>query len=237
MDDGNTDDGNTDRPRPHVPWSLLRPGYFRCKRTIERLRKFRALAIHHDRWGAYIDSVPPLEDLIGPAAELNNPIKQHLELERQLAYLAMPVCRDLEVCGVTHVVNVKDPYAPEKEPRRLSVITNFTQFPEGQSQRRFEALIQRIDFAIGQYEDRKRAAVRDWFSPVFWLGVLLRVPVRVYEYAGFIRTEDDHSGFVKVYNYATRVLIITILVFLATWAAKKAGVTMPWDVITHFVKP
>jgi hypothetical protein len=116
--------------------------------------------------------------------------------------------------------------------RQRSVVADFLIFPDDWHRAKFELLIQRLEMAIGHYEERKRRAILDWFNPLFWAACAMRIPENVLEYAGFFRTADQHSSFLKVYVWVLRVLFVFALVIAVSWLANRLGLTLPWDILT-----
>jgi hypothetical protein len=230
MTEENSDkDTAATRHVPYVSWALLRPGYWRSRAAIRRFRRFEQLVIHHERWGSHIDYAPPLEKLIGKKWAKQNPIT---EIEHQMQRLALPIMRDMELARVPHTV-VLD--ARGGRERQRSLVADFLIFPDDWHQLKFETLMQRLENAIGQYQERKRRAVLDWFNPLFWTACVVRIPENVMEYAGFIRTADQHSSFLQVYAWVIRVLFGFVLVVGVSWLADKLGLKLPWDILTKLL--
>ena len=215
-------------PLQHIPWRLRRPGFWRCRRSLARLRKFQELVIHLDRWASHIDYARPLEKLIGKKKAKQNPLTA---IETEMNKLALLVTRDMDLCGVSHIVTIDD----FGKKRQRSLIFDYQIFPDNRHQQKFETLMQRLEMTIGQYEERRHQAILDWFNPLFWIACAVRVPVVIFENAGFVTTADDHSRFIKIYEWIVRVVFVFILVIGAAYAAKRLGLTLPWEFLSKLL--
>jgi len=51
-----------------------------------------------------------------------------------------------------------------------------------------------------------------------------------------VTTDEQHSAIIKFYDWAVRLTFLFALVFLVAFLAKKAGISFPWDVLTHFIR-
>jgi hypothetical protein len=217
------------RPERHVSWALIRPGFWRSFRAIRRFKRFQNLVIHHERWGSHINYAPELERLIGKKWVKENPAT---EIEHQMYRLVMPIMRDMEIMGVPHLVTVE---VISGKKRQRSLVGDFLIFPDDWHRAKFEILLQRLEIAIGTYQERMRGAVIDWFNPLFWIACIVRIPESILEYAGLIRTTEQHSSFLKVYAWTIRAAFGFVLVVAAAWLANKLGLKLPWDVLTKLL--
>lgn len=215
--------------RSHISWVLRRPGYWRTRRILARIRQFRDLAIDCDRWATLL--VPSSEKPIGPTR------KPITEMEHQLNKLVLPVARDMDMVGVRHGMTVSGGGMGKPDRKvQYDLLADFTIFPDDYREQRLEALMHRLEMAIGAYEEHQRNAIRDWFNPLFWIAAVIRIPVSILEFAGLISTEEENSAVVKFYGCAVRIAFLSVLVFLAAFLAKKTGIPLPWDLLGHLFK-
>jgi hypothetical protein len=215
-------------PLPHLPWRVLKPGYFRSRAILKRLERFRQLAIHFDRWSGQMDDAVPLETLIGPVPE--NPMKACERVGQEMNKLVTQIMFDMQLVGVRHTVDVQTILSGRK-PMKLSLVADYQNFPQDQQRKRFLSLMQRLDFAVGAYTSRKRYAMWDWCNPLFWVGSAARIPMTVLEYGGLINTQEEHSKFVTFYVWFVRGVTLLCIVLLAAWLGKRLGITIPWNIL------
>ena len=116
---------------------------------------------------------------------------------------------------------------------QYDLLADFMIFPENYHRQRLEALMRRLEMAIGAYEERKQNAIRDWFNPLFWIAAVIRIPVSILEFAGLISAYEEHSAIIKLYGWAIRIALLFVLVFLAAFLAEKAGLSFPRDLLTR----
>jgi hypothetical protein len=209
---------------PHIPWAMRRPGFWRCRRTINRLLRFQHLVQQHDKWGSHMEYPPPLEKLIGKEWMEKNP---EIETERQMSKIAPQVARDLGLAGISHHVKLD----LSGEERLLSLVTDYLAFPQEARSRKFKSLMQRLDMTVGQYEERQHHAILDWFNPLFWAASLLRMPVTILEYAGLITTVEHHSSWIKFYEWIGRIAFGFVVVMVVAYIARRLGFTVPWNAL------
>jgi hypothetical protein len=158
-------------------------------------------------------------------------------VEHQLNKLVLPVVRDMDMVGVSHGMTVSGGGISQSESKvQYDLLADFTIFPDNYHQERLEALMHQLELAIGAYEERKRSALRDWFNPLFWIAAVIRIPVWILELAGLISAHEEHSAIVKLYGWAVRIAFLLVLLFLAAFLAKKAGISLPWDLPGHPIK-
>jgi hypothetical protein len=157
-------------------------------------------------------------------------------VEHQLNKLVLPVARDMDMVGIRHGMTVSvsgDEMGKPDRKVQYDLLADFTIFPENYHRQRLEALMLRLEMAIGAYEERKRNAIRDWFNPLFWIAAVIRIPVSILEFAGLISAYEEHSAIVKLYGWAVRIAFLFVLVLLAAFLAKKVGISFPWDLVGH----
>ncbi|HEX6822290.1 MAG TPA: hypothetical protein VF123_09565 [Candidatus Sulfotelmatobacter sp.] len=214
---------------PHIPWTILRPGFWRCWLTIRRFKLFQNLILHHENWAGRVDTAPPLAKLIGKKAAKQNPV---LAMEMKLNKLTLPVIYGMNAIAMPHQVTVKLPSGREQ---KMSLVGDFLLFPDEWHHTKYKILIQRLDATIGIYEHRMRQAVRDWFNPLYWLGCAVRVPETILEHAGMLRTAQERERFLHGYAWVVRILYLAALVIALAWLAAKLGLKLPWELLTKLL--
>jgi len=158
-------------------------------------------------------------------------------VEHELNKLVVPVARDMDMAGIRHDVAVSGGEMGKPDRKvQYDLLADFTIFPENYHHQRLEALMRRLEMAIGAYEERKRNAIRDWFNPLFWIAAVIRIPVSILEFAGLISAYEEHSAIIKLYGWAIRIAFLFVLAFLAAYLAKKAGLSFPRDLLGHAFK-
>ena len=65
------------------------------------------------------------------------------------------------------------------------------------------------------------------------MAAVIRIPVSILEFAGLISPYEEHSALIKFYGWAVRIAFLFVLLFLAAFLAKKAGISLPWDLLGH----
>jgi len=154
--------------------------------------------------------------------------------EHQLNKLVLPVAWDMDMAGIRHGMTVSGGEMGKPDRKvQYDLLADFMIFPENYHRQRLEALMRRLEMAIGVYEERKRNAIRDWFNPLFWIAAVIRIPVSILEFAGLISAYEEHSAIIKLYGWAIRIAFLFVLVFLAAFLAKKAGLSFPRDLLGH----
>ena len=210
----------------HVPFYIWKPGYWRCKGILQRLRKFQDLVRHRERWGYDLDNAQPIEALL-PKGTDTSPANAHQVSqlsENQLNQLIPVVQFDLSITGISTRGKVRVNDDP-KLWRTVDLVSSYLdQFPQDAQQGRYELLMQCIERNIGWFLERQRRAKWETVNPLHWLAQVIRLPITVLERAGLIPTEREHSKFVTVYVWLLRAVFLSILVFVAA----KLGISIPW---------
>lgn len=218
---------NTTTQHLHVPFYIRKPGYWRCRRILNRLRKFQDLVRHQERWGYDLDNAQPLEALL-PKGTDTSPANAHQVsqlIEKQINRLIPLVQFDLTVTGINTGASIRVNDDPEQW-RDINLVSSYLDQlpPEVPRNRRYELLMQCLERNIGWFEERQRRATWDAVNPLHWLAQVARLPITVLEMAGLVPTQKEHSQFVTVYVWLLRFVFLLILVFAAT----KLGISIPW---------
>jgi hypothetical protein len=220
-----------EEPVPKGPRYL--PGYFRCRRAIDRLERFKDLVRHHQRWAHQIEFARPLSQLIPPVKEQHH---EHTIIEVELNKMIPLVSRDLDLVGIQTRVswNTSDPefdYDNSREKyvnheHHRDLIDGYFEMQREEPRMRgqaFDLVLQKADRGIGVYEHLKSAAIHRTFNQIWWLAYLVSIPVRVLDHAGLGGAQAD-SKLVSAYGWTLRIVFLLILAFGAT----KLGITIPW---------
>lgn len=84
---------------------------------------------------------------------------------------------------------------------------------------------------VGLYEERQHYAIINWFNPLFWAASVLRIPVAILEYGGLITTTEQHSSWIKFYEWVGRIAFGFAVVIVVAYVASKLGFAVPWNVL------
>jgi len=164
-------DSNKDDRRPErLPYRFRYPGYFLCKRKLERLRIFQNLIRHKARWAREYQFASPLEKLM---PDVTDPAKIHVELDHMLNRLIPHVAADLSVAGVrlwvTHSeeeirYNEQGELIRQDVERRYHLIADCDQLLRHAENSHL--LMAALEQGIGVYQERQRSAWWEVFNPV-----------------------------------------------------------------------
>jgi len=190
------------------------PGFFECRRAIESLKRFQNLARHHIPIYPDREFAPKLSELLPPGTK-----REHEQgvIEQQINRLTLVVGDHLRRAGIDAAVTVD-----EWETRTDDLVAGYLELTRGQggyeTQRMLMAL---LESALGFYEARKKAALREMFNPLNWIAGLLRIPIAILERAG---VEEASSWIVKAYAWMLRIGLLLLVIF----GAAKLGISIPW---------
>lgn len=221
--------------QPHIPFSLRRPGYWRCRRVLRRLHEFQDLVRHLERWATDVENARPIEELLPKGTDTSpaNAFRVHQLIERQINRLIPLVSRYLSAAAINTRARFRYRGYPADEWREGDLVAGyFENVPVEGRQERFERLMRCLETGIGVYEERQRGAIRDGLNPLYWLALTLRLPITVLEMAGLITTYEEHSQFVKAYVWLVKVVMLSVLILGAT----KLGISIPWGEILSAVR-
>jgi hypothetical protein len=229
----------TNEVHPHPAHRLTPPpGYFACRRRIERLRRYLDLIRHRERWGLHIQFARPLEQLIGE----NVPEAQrHWAVEQAISRLSIPVWHDLDAVGVATVYGIMvDSDDIEKRMKQQQVRRSFDLIREYFTIPRhggpgnadiFEQTDRALHEGIGAYEALAARRRWDFFNPLMWCVWVLRAPVFVLHMAGIASGADAGDKALRFVAWTVGLLMIVILVLLSV----KLGVSIPWNVVSRIL--
>ena len=197
--------------RRHIPSTLRRLGYWRSRQILACLRQFRDLAIRFDRWASLL--LGPLDCQITPAQ------RHPTEMEREFNQLATRVARYMDMVGVSHGMTLVSGGAEVGDRRiPLDLLADFMTFPERHREQRLEALILRLDLAIGAYQEHQRNAIRRWVNPLFWIATAIVSAVSILEFAGLMSSREKQLA--PIYSYGWGIRIAFLLVCLSLLLAQ-----------------
>lgn len=206
------DPARTRKPR------LRRPGYFQCRRILDRLRRFQDLVRHDQRWGSEIAHARPLEQLLPPETK---PEHRGTEIDRQIRRLIPLVVRDLKRAGIPTRSTWRIPEERYDHDKRRMVekvetltyhlVGDYFILPRDGYATSFTAVIGALDEGIGAYEELKRRGFWELFNPLAWIAHLLYAPTWVLERAGLI--DPDEPGSPVLVGYAWLLRVILLIVF------------------------
>lgn len=215
--------------------AIRAPGYWQCGRRIAVLHRFRGLLIHHQRWGMYIDSAPPLETLIKEDITGVNGVQA---LDREINKMILPVKDILFRLGVSTRVSRSEDEIRYKEGelveetvrREWDLIDDYFDLPPSGGHT-FELLIHSVDRGIGGLEFMRETAFRRMFNPLAWMAWVVRLPIAILQSAG-VAMDDASAKGVAAIGWIMRVGMLLLIAFTAA----KLGITIPWDRIVGFFK-
>ena len=215
--------------RPHVPWGVQRPSYFRCQRILRELRKFQDLIRYRERID--VEEALPLNTLLPKQTQslTNNSWKTQQVIDREIQRLQIFVESSLFVMGVPLEVSFKhtewdlEQQKEVTETHRYNLIGDYYQL-QRENRHVHELIMEALEMGIGQYQLRSDRAKYQLVSPIEWIAFTLRLPIEIFERAGFLTTEEQHSKFVSVYETVARLLVLLILGGVAT----KFGLKPIW---------
>jgi hypothetical protein len=219
------------------------PGYWTTKKRLDRLVRFRSLAIHQARWAPDLDSVPKLDELF-PGEKLKDGAFETLRrIKREITEQIPLVFNDLRRCGVKTQVSFSRPFFPDnfvtepperKERVEYDLLLDYFNVPRQVSgSQNMEALLQRLDMGIGIHKDHLPWAKWDLLNPVMWMAHIIRLPITVLELAGMMSHPKTQQKFLNVYAWIVQFLMLAlILVVLGHYGAK-----IPWsDIFSYIMK-
>jgi hypothetical protein len=201
------------------------PGFFECRRAIERLTRFRDLIIQRQRWAPYITLARPLEELLPNLDPQDGP----REIDRAISHLTPLVARDLWRMDIdTDFTFPKSRPEIDDDTRKIrhrdvdvDLIKDFFRLPHDDPYgRAFDLVFHALEQGIGAYTERKKRAALEKLNPLRWLAGILRAPIFVLEEAGYLTEKNRLAlGILKV-------LWPTALVVFG-WVLAKYGIKFP----------
>lgn len=174
---------------------MVRPGYFECKRRIERLSKFQDLIRYEVGWTQELQSARPIEGMIGvvPDAQKQRAIEQAIS---RMVFAVGNDLDDVEVSsGITMLVDADDidDFADGRQVRQaFDLINDYFVVRRHKGFGRsdiFMDTIRVLDEGIGAYETIKERAKFDFINPIAWCAWLMRIPISVLQRAGIATGE------------------------------------------------
>jgi hypothetical protein len=227
--DKDTDHGGTIRQRP--------PTYWQCRRAIGWLKRFQGLLIHRERWGTYMDSAPPIEELLPGVRENDRP----RVIDREINRLIPLVSSVLHYISIPTVVSQSDyehdltseKLALKEVERNYDLVEHYFELPrQGRGRQQFFTLLmQTMERGIGGFEESRQAAIRRAFSPITWLAWVVEIPIKVLERAG-VPMEDASSKGVQVIAWILRLGMVGLVALIGA----KLGISVPWERAIAFFK-
>ena len=198
-------------------YRLVRPTYFECKRIIRRLQDFKNLLFYYCPYAGYEKrATSPLSEYIeteGPQYE-----RKH-RIEEQISRRVSLIDRDLRYLGVPCIVTFDKGEESEVTYDIFFDIFAFLRNDRG-SARNYDLLLDSINRGIGLYEAKKRKEGRRLFNPLYWISLVLKVPLLIIEGADLVNTEEAGKTIFRIYAWTIRILMLIILLLIA----KKLGV-------------
>ena len=203
---------------------VLSPGYFACRRAIDRLGRFQDLARHHQGWAHQIDFARPLDQLLPGGYK---PAQEPWVIQRELNRLIPAVLFCLQDAGIPTTVI----HRHGASEHRSDLIANYFELLRCSSDAEtFDLLIATLDRGIGVCEAAKSNAIYRKLNPMHWVAYLMRLPLTLLELAG-LTDKSTPGGIVKAYAWLVRLLVLLILCLAAT----RLGISIPWDRLLTFI--
>lgn len=202
------------------------PGYFRCKKALNRVKRFQDLVRHKERWANEIDLAQPIEALISGYDASRGTQSIDLEIGK-LQQLVQWDMRYIAVTNTTYLINDPDHIGQEPdEPRRFDLVMDYFRLPRPMAREHaaFTGVMRMCNNAIGVLEARKRQTFWQMFNPIHWLAWVIRLPITILETAGFGGHTESQKMVLKIYKIAVSIAMLSLLVF----GAIKAGIEIPW---------
>ena len=217
-------------PLFHQPW----PGYWRTKNRLERLKRFKNLVIHRERWALEMQTVTPLAELF-PGENLKECTFETVQrIEAELRESLMLVFYGMrEVAIETHArYRTFDRIENRDKTWEYDLILDYFHMSDGDNrQKNFELLMGRLDMAIGIYKARLPRAKRELFSPITWIAYAVRLPITILERAGLLAHPKSQEKFLNAYGWAVQLATLAvILLILGHYGAK-----VPWSKIFSYL--
>jgi hypothetical protein len=152
--------------------------YWECKRRLRQLKVFRELVVSYFR-----DSQEKVLALYeGDKARLLRP-QINLRLNQTLQSM--------------HAVGESATFTGERFGR-VDALTNMFQLRQLRIPR--QAVLDSLDRTIGEYERMQRHLFRQLFNPLYWLGLMVAIPFRILEFAGFNADKIEKSFSGRLYK-------------------------------------
>lgn len=216
-------------------WPLLMPpwpGYWRSKTAIERLTRFKNLIIHHQRWAPEMQSVQPLSKLFLGEDLKEATVEAFQRIEEEIRQNLMVVVRTLHEAGILSQSRVShhDPIQNREITRTYDLVLDYFVLSDSDDrQNAYDALLERLDMAIGMYKARLPRAKRELFSPITWMAHVVRLPITILERAGLAAHPQSQEMILSGYGKLLKALIVAILLLIAI----RLGVAIPWKDIVE----
>lgn len=209
------------------------PGYWRTKRTIARLERFKNLIIHLERWAGDVDAAPSLAELFPGENVTVGTVAAIQRIEQEIRQLAPVVLWDLRWPRIPTTAWFGSLMSAGDKRREYNVITDYFRLPRAQhAQACYEAVIEVLDNGIGVYKTRLHQAKRDMVNPIVWIASVVRLPITIMEHAGLATSEEGQRMALGVWGKIVRALWVVFLVL----GAIHYGVKVPWsDIVTKLI--
>jgi hypothetical protein len=217
------------------------PGYWKTKKRLNRLVRFRNLVIHRERWGPDLDSALALDELFPGENLKENAYETLRRVEREITEQMALVFNVLRRCGVQTRVsfsrsNFADNFlgqsAEKKERVEYDLILDFFNVPRDVNwSQNMEALLQRLDMGIGIHKTHLPQAKWDLFNPAMWMAYIIRLPITVLERAGMMSHPTTQEKFLTVYAWVVQFATLALILIVAG----HYGAKIPWSNIFSYV--
>jgi len=215
------------------------PGYIQARRALEKIKRFKALIAHDQKWGGHFQHVQPLAELLPPNTL---PERQQVVLEETINKSIPLVSYYFWLGGIYSEIGWTDNTmewdyekgdARPKNKRRSAdaVLDYFLIKRNDKNGALFELQMHACDQALGYYEDMLSISLRRKLNPITWLGFIVSLPVRILDAAG-INSQDSQGPAMAIFGWVLRIAFLAALALGSLYFGKK----IPWTDVLKFVK-
>lgn len=183
-------------------------GYFQSKRAINILERHLVLVTY------FMEDRGVSKEILEPTPKIDEFIKNYNKKQRR-NLLHMEISKNMNtVLSILKRVGVPTIYIRSRKgdkSENINIITDFFNIPSDERLQQYNTIRLAIYRAIGHYEAIKNRRSQDMFNPVYWLSIVLNIPVMVLSRSGInVETEKTY----KMHYWITQVLLAMLLSFI-----------------------
>jgi hypothetical protein len=185
-------------------WHYVPPiGYWEARRSLKNLSRFEALIKHYFNFAGDTWNQPSLEELIPNLDQLH----QHDQLITEINKMIPIILSRFTRIHAPHAYGVKH----RGEEMEFDILIDFFSAGDDDWQMRRDLLVRNIERSKGIFEYRlKRLRGLRW-SPIYWIALVVNIPVNILVFAGVNIESEKTSIF---YFWFIRILMGILLALL-----------------------